>query len=124
MAKELLNPANAVKSGKNLALSLVFGIPSLIFSTACATFVSIVSLFGFSVIFTEKSIYPMAFCLAAAYLNAMLSVLCAVISQKAGMITALNKVSLALSIASSAAGTLIFVTLALALLAQNTGLFT
>lgn len=123
MDKSLLNPVKAVKNGKKVALSLVFGVPALIFSMACATFVSLMSLFGFSIVFTEKGLYPMAICLVIAYLNAMLAVLFAVLSQKLGMVTALNKVSLALSIASSVAGTLIFITLALAVFAQNTGFF-
>lgn len=118
-----LSPNNVVRKGKKLALNLIFGIPALIFATACATFVTIMNLFGLNVVFTEKGLLPMAFCLGFAYLNAMFGVLCSVLSQKTGMITALNKVSLALSIASSCAGTLIFVTLALAVFAQNTGLF-
>ncbi|MBQ2944518.1 MAG: hypothetical protein IJD93_07520 [Ruminococcus sp.] len=123
MDNSLLNPVKTVHRGKKLALSLIFGIPALVFSMACASFVTIMSLFGFTVVFTEKGLLPMAICLVIAYLNAMLAVLFAVLSQKLGMVTALNKVSLALSIASSTAGTLIFFTLVLGVIAQNTGIF-
>lgn len=104
-----------------MVFNLVFGIPALIFAMAAASFASVMSLMGFSVIFTDKGLIPMATCLISAYLNSLPGVVCGVLSRKLGMVTALNKVSIALSIASSAAGTVIFVTLALAVIADNAG---
>ncbi len=107
---------------RKMVFNLIFGIIALLFAMAAATFASIMSLMGFSVIFTEKGLVPMATCLISAYLNAIPAVICGILSQKCGMVSGLNKVSIALSIASSAAGTVIFLTLALAVIADNAGL--
>lgn len=103
--------------------NLTFGIAALIFAMAAATFASIMSLMGFSVIFTDKGLLPMLSCLIFTYINAIPAAVCGVLSQKLGTVSALNKVSVALSIASSAAGTVIFLSLALAVIADNAGVF-
>ncbi len=108
---------------RKMVFTLTFGIVALIFAIASATFVSAISLMGFSVVFTEKGLIPMAYCLICAYLNAVPAVACGILSQKLGMVCGLNKVSIALSIASCGAGTIIFMTLALAVFAKNTGIF-
>ena len=103
--------------------TLTFGIVALIFAMSAATFASIMSLAGFSVVFTDKGLIPMASCLMSVYLNCVPAIACSILSRRLGMVCGLNKVSIALSVASAGAGTVIFMTLALAVIADNTGIF-
>lgn len=90
---------------------LLFGIPALILATTAASFAAIISLMGLSVIFTERGLVPMGVCLMSAYSSAIPSVILGIMSRKLGFVCGLNKVPLALSIASVAAGTVTFLTL-------------
>ncbi len=108
---------------RKMVFNLTFGIVALIFAISAASFVFVMSLMGFSVVFTEKGLIPMAYCLISAYLNAVPAVTCGILSQKLGMVCGLNKVSIALGIASCGAGTVIFMTLALAVIADSSRIF-
>lgn len=108
---------------RKMVFNLTFGIVALIFAMAAANFASIMSLAGFSVVFTDKGLIPMASCLMSVYLNCVPAIACGILSRKLGMVSGLNKVSIALSVASAGAGTVIFMTLALAVFADNTGIF-
>ena len=95
-------------SAKKKVFTLTFGVISLLLSMGAATFSMIINLLGISVALTESGIVPMAIFLGVVIIHAIPAIATAVISQKLGAVTALNKVSLALSISSACTSVIVF----------------
>lgn len=91
--------------------TLIFGISSLLFAIIAATFASIISLLGFSSVFTGAGLIPMASCLFLVLSAAVPAIIFGILSRRLGTVCGLNKVSVALSISSAAASIVIFFTL-------------
>ncbi|MGN0452811.1 MAG: hypothetical protein ACI4GZ_03315 [Ruminococcus sp.] len=102
--------AGTVHGKRRKIFTLIFGTVALIFAIVSFNFAIVITVLGFSSIFSGKGIFAVATCITGAYSNGTIGLLLSILSQKLGFACGMNKTSLALSIASMGSSTIIFCT--------------